>query len=312
MPTTKVAIPTVLACVCAVGAFAQARQIANLDTKKILGTDQACALAGSNVHFLSAHYLVFFAGPDLSCYRAINNLELVVMGIDGQVVARKPWSSTFPIVVLGEARIATADTNNVVLLNDHLQAIQTSPLPQRMQGSSVFLSKFGTNTLLVSSPQGQTRAFDGDTLTPTADPPKPSTGAGSPFLVAPDGSTYSYSPQKLFRTLDNGTELAIASLSWVNPCTQWCQEYEAGMSYTLATSSSPRILFSSNGSRFPVTDAAGLFPYFRVQVFDLISGGELYRKEFITKTSVRSATLSPDGKLIALTDGQHIALEEIR
>ena len=56
-----------------------------------------------------------------------------------------------------------------------------------------------------------------------------------------------------------------------------------------------RILVYSNGSKFPITDAAGLFPYFRLQVFDFDSGAELYREEDITRTGDRSATISPDG-----------------
>jgi hypothetical protein len=55
-----------------------------------------------------------------------------------------------------------------------------------------------------------------------------------------------------------------------------------------------RVLIYSNGSQFPVTDAAGLFPYFRLLVFDLETGVELYREEDIVRTDP-GAVISPDG-----------------
>lgn len=312
MLATKLAALTTLTCLYAVGASAQARQVANLNTKHILGGDQACALVGSNVHFLSERYLVFFAGPDLSCYRAINQLELVVISTSGQVVAKKPWQSTFPIATLDGERLATADANNIVILDQHLQPVQTYPLPVSMQRSSVFLSRFGADTLMIRSPRGDTLELSGNPLQPSSNPIPPVTGDETTVFLAPDRSTYSYSPKNLFRTVPHGSKSIIASLAWINPCDRWCQEYEAGFSYSLAAGSNPRILFASNGSRFPVTDAAGLFPYFRVEVFDLANGAELYRKEFVTKTGLRSATISPDGSMIALSDGRQIVLEQLR
>jgi hypothetical protein len=73
-----------------------------------------------------------------------------------------------------------------------------------------------------------------------------------------------------------------------------------------------RVLIYSNGSKFPVTDAAGLFPYFRLQVFDLETGIELYREEDIVRTGDRGAAISPDGDRLATTDGQRVVVRDLR
>jgi hypothetical protein len=71
-------------------------------------------------------------------------------------------------------------------------------------------------------------------------------------------------------------------------------------------------LVYANGSKLPITDAAGLFPYFRLQVFDFDTGTELYREEYIVRTGQRSAAISPDGDRLATTDGQRVVVRDLR
>jgi hypothetical protein len=59
-------------------------------------------------------------------------------------------------------------------------------------------------------------------------------------------------------------------------------------------------------------DAAGLLPYFRLQVFDFDTGTELYREEDIVRTGQRSAAISPDGDRLATTDCQRVVVRDLR
>ena len=106
----------------------------------------------------------------------------------------------------------------------------------------------------------------------------------------------------------------ISGLEWViPPCGRYtyCQAYDAGTSIQISTGRKRRILVCSNGSRFPITDAAGLFPYFRLQVFDFDTGAELYREEDITRTGDRSAAIDPDGERLATTDGEKVVIYDL-
>jgi len=80
----------------------------------------------------------------------------------------------------------------------------------------------------------------------------------------------------------------------------------------VSTGKKQRVLVYSNGSKFPVTDAAGLFPYFRLQVFDVATGVELYREENIVRTGDRGAAISPDGDWLATTDGQRVVVRNLQ
>jgi len=293
-------------------ASAASRPITTLDTAKLLGGKQACVTAGgSNVKFLSNDKLLILAGSGPSCYKSIDDLELVVLSLDGKVIATKPWRSTFPSVVLDGERVAIAEAHSILVLNAHLEAVQTVWLPHGLDSASVYLSRLGADILVVRSPMGTVWHLRGNPLeaVPTEELPKSNSQEVS--IGAYDGITFSYSPKSLFRTPVGGLHTQLASLAWVNPCARFCQEYEAELTYSLALQGKPRILFLSNGSRFPITDAAGLFPYCRIQVFDLSTGAEVFRREFVTKTGERSAQLSQDGSLIALSQDSHIALERL-
>ena len=90
-----------------------------------------------------------------------------------------------------------------------------------------------------------------------------------------------------------------------------CQAYDAGTHIEVSSGSKRRVLVISNGSRFPITDAAGLFPYSRLEIFDIDSTRSIYREDHITRTADRYACISPDGDLLATTDGRTVVLRKL-
>jgi hypothetical protein len=55
-----------------------------------------------------------------------------------------------------------------------------------------------------------------------------------------------------------------------------------------------------------------LFPYFRIQVFDLDTGSELYREEDVIGTGHRSAAISPGGDLLATFYGHVVVIRKLK
>jgi hypothetical protein len=294
-------------------ADAASQQVASLKLQKILGGKQACTVGNNSVQFVSEDELLILAGPTSDCYRSVNDLELVVVSTGGQVIARKPWPSTFPSVVLSSKRIVIADSNNILVLDDHLRTTNTVPLPSEAARSSVSLSKEEPDTLLVRSARGEIYQYRGTPLQRVNPPTSTKRGNVSVIYSSEDGGTVAYNAntRQLIETAPNGTSRVLVDLTWVIGCDKFCQEYDAGTAWSVASQGKKRVLVVSNGSRFPITDAAGLFPYFHLAVIDLKNGAEVYRKQYITKTSKRAAQISPDGDLIALSDGDYIEIDRL-
>ena len=312
-PYVRKGVPLCLALI--LGAFTRpcalaSSQTVSLNLHKILGGKEACAINNS-VQFVSEDELLILAGPSSNCYQSVNDLELVIISTSGQVIARHSWPSTFPIVVLVPKSIVVANAHDISILDDKLQTIASTPLPANATGSSVFLSKEFPDTLVVNTPRGKSYKYRGDPLRLFAETSTPLRRLPSIIYSSEDGRTVEWKDRQLIATLPDGTSRVLSDLSWVIPCEKYCQEYEAGTVYSLATRGKKRVLFQSSGSRFPVTDAAGLFPYFRVSVFDLDSGAEVYRKQYITHTAKHTAQISPDGDSIALNNGDRILIERL-
>jgi hypothetical protein len=66
------------------------------------------------------------------------------------------------------------------------------------------------------------------------------------------------------------------------------------------------------GTHVPVQGSFGLLPYFRVQVFDLDSGAEVYREEDEFRARDRVAVLSPGGDELVVCDGYTAAVHRLR
>ena len=130
-----------------------------------------------------------------------------------------------------------------------------------------------------------------------------------------DGWTIVRSGESLLCDDKDRGRRVVVRLNWViPPCEDYvnCQAYDAGAEIQVSTGKFSRILVFSNGSKFPITDAAGLFPYFRLEVFDVETGQSLFREENILRSGERYASLSPDGDRLATTDGRKVIIRDFK
>lgn len=298
--TTAIALAFILC----LDTFGQAPK--TLKLSKILNGKRACVIGNGSVQFLSQDELVLLTGPEPDCYKNVNNLELVTLSTDGRILASKPWPSTFPFVAL-DSRVAIGGSGEVLVLNDRLKTIQTLSLPTGDQ-STVSLSKEGTSTLFVTAPRGETLAYAGSPLTPTRD--QKSAAGDQRILSHEDGEMIALKDNKLLTIQSDGKSKTFADITWLHDCNRLCQSWSGGTSYAVSANGE-RSAFVSSATRFPITDESGMFPFWRVLVIDLSSGKEIYRREFDTKTSRRSAQLSPDGKLLLLSDGDELQFQSL-
>lgn len=294
-------------------ANAIAQQISILNLRKVLGGKQACVAGNRSVQFISEDELLILAGPGPHCYKSVNDLYLIVISTRGQVIARKQWHSTLPAVVLSSKRIVIADSNNIYTLDDHLKTINTISLPPGLGHFNAFLSRKDPDTLLVTYPR-ETYEYHGTPLDLVGSATSTHRSDVSVIYSSEDGRvvTYHSDTRQLIETGPNGVPRVLADLTWVIGCDKFCQAYDAGFAWSVASQRTKRVLFVSSGSKLPVTDAAGLFPYFHLAVIDLQNGAEIYRKQCLTKTSMRSAQISPDGDFIVMSDGESISIEKLK
>ncbi|WP_353071030.1 hypothetical protein [Tunturiibacter gelidiferens] len=285
----------------------------SIDLHKVVGAEHACALGQRSVQFISEEELLLQAGPTEKCYQSVSQLELIVISLDGHILARKPWPSTFSTIVLPSKRIALSNLTELQVVNDRLATIQVLPLPDQAKSLGGFLSSESTDRIRLAVANG-TLVFGGTPLLYLRFDPRSEIKPGEPRPVYAegDGRQLVLDGSHLSERGNEGTLRKIADLSWVIPCDKYCQAYDAGTAFEVVTTKERRILVISNGSRFPVTDAAGLFPYFRLAVFDLDTGAEIYREQFVTKTGERSAALSPEGDLLATFSGDSISIRKLK
>lgn len=256
--------------------------------------------------------MVLSSGTPGDCYRSVSQIALNLVSIDGHLLARKPWPSTDPGLTIDVDHLVLAGAASLEVDGPDLKPLQTLELPaHRFYPIIQHSDRQGTVTVSID---GKEYSFAGTPLAPFQQPALsqklPSKGAftfSNGQVIVRDGEFLNVENEGL-------PPKRIASLEWVIPsCGRYtyCQAYDAGTSIQVSTGRKRRILVYSNGSKVPITDAAGLFPYFRVQVFDLSSGAELFREENITRTGDRSAAISPDGDRMATTDGQKIVIHNL-
>ena len=292
------------------GRAAYGQKHASLDLGKVLGGgERACTIPGS-AQFLSQDALLLLVGPDSNCYQHVRDLELVVVSTDGAVLARKAEPSSFPVVILSEKRIVLTQSNRLIVLDDRLQTIQTIDLPRPDRLTALIPRRIGTDLLAIRDIRGPIYIFTGNPLRLVSDDSKELSSLFRTFTLN-DGRTVKLTDKSLVETDANSHDRLVGSLAWVNPCSKLCQDYDAGLDFSVATEGATRILVISNGSRFPVTDAAGLFPYFRVEVFNWQDGSSVYREQFITQTGHRTAAISPAGNLLVISNGSHIDFKQL-
>jgi hypothetical protein len=290
---------------------AESQEKLTIHLHRSLGPDYACSLYQRAVQFVSDDELLLMAGPSGDCYRSVNQLELVVLSLHGKVIARKNWPSTCPGLVFAIGRIAVVADNDVQILDDHLRPVQSIPLPAG-RGFPV-LSVYAPGILEIKR-DGRTVLYKGDPLEPVEIAAAVPPDGVYPIFHLDDGTLLGKRGSSLVEVSPDAVPKSLADLSWVvPPCMkyEYCQDYNAGTSYQTVAAQKSRVLIWSNGSRLPVTDAAGLFPYFRVAVFDLSAGHEIYREEDSFKTGRRGAAISPNGDLLITYDGSAVIVHKL-
>ena len=119
-------------------------------------------------------------------------------------------------------------------------------------------------------------------------------------LPTPDRLLLLTSKFKLYEFQRGGNARELADLSWLAPGL-----WNSATAYTVTSGAAHRILVSSWGCWFPLSDTTGIGYYKRILVLDYQSGVIIYRK----KSSIGSnVTISPNGRLLAIRDDNRLSL----
>ena len=288
-----------------------AKESWSFSLKKALAPATPCALSPRPIQFLSETTILVVSGP-ADCFHPETQIAVNVISIDGHLLARKPWPSTGPGVVVAAERLVLVGASSVEVDGPDLNAIQSLELPPHHSYPRILHSdQQGAITLSID---GKDYSVGGSPLALLAQPELDQEGARKEVFSFSDSQVIVQEDDVLKVAGKGHPSRTIASLQWVMPpcgAYTYCQMYDAGSSIQVSTGRKRRVLVYSNGSKFPISDAAGLFPYFRLQVFDFDSGAELYREERITRTGSRSAVISPDGSRLATTDGDKVVVHNL-
>lgn len=287
------------------------RSRSSISLKHVLAPATPCRTFQRPIQFFSETTLLVLSGGPGDCYRSVNQIALNLISIDGHLIARKPWPSTDPGVVIDAGRLVLATLSGLEVDDKNLTSIQSLELPPHR--FMPMIPRTDQQSAVTVSIDGDKYVYGGTPLTLLKQDP-PQTGAIKRVFTFTDGQVIVRDGESLNMQIEGHAVRKIASLEWViPPCERYtyCQAYDAGADIQVSTGEKRRILVYSNGSKFPVTDAAGLFPYFRLQVFDFYTGAELYREENITRTGQRSAAISPEGDRLAATDGQRVVVRDL-
>lgn len=291
----------------------QNRPVSLINLKRALAPAAPCRTFQQPIQFFSEGTLLVLSGPPGDCYRSVNQIVLNLISIDGHVLARKPWPSTDLGVVISPGRLVLARSSSLEVDDKDFIAIQVLEMPPH-RFMQIPLHSDHQNDLTVRI-DGSDYIYGGTPLALLKQEKPSQSGTIKKVFTFADGQVIVQDGESLNVHSEGHVARKIANLDWViPPCGRYtyCQAYDAGVSVQVSTGEKRRILVYSNGSRFPITDAAGLFPYFRLQVFDFDTGMELYREEDITRTGKRGAAISPDGDRLATTDGQQVVVRELQ
>ncbi len=286
--------------------FAQAPKALKLSN--VLNGKRSCVLGNGSVQFLNKDELVLLAGLGNNCYKDISALELVTFSMDGRIIARKLWPSTYPFVAF-DSHVAISGDREIMVLDGKLQTVQTLVVPTADR-APFSLAREGTATLLVRIPHAGGDIFRYSGL-PLVTVQNPVLASGDTLVLSRENNeAIVLRGKKLLTMQPGGGSRDLADLTWLQDCNKLCQSWSGGIAWAVSANGE-RSAFISTSTRFPLTDESGAFPFWRVVVIDLSSGKEIFRKEFYTKTSRRSAQLSPDGKLLLLSDGDKLQFQSL-
>lgn len=283
-----------------------------LDLHEVLGSGYACAVPRP-IQFLAEDELVVLAGPTNRCFEDVSQLELVAFSLEGKVLARRSWTSTDSGLVLVPERLVLRDVRGVAVLDGELRTIQR--LRAGAKGDVPAIAATDTGILSVTV-NDRTTWYAGTPLRQVEPPPVKPIPGSSEIVSMLDGS---------WEVLRRGNTLVearagapprtFADLSWLFQLCEGhelCEVDESATHYQTVLGKRNRILISSVGSRVPVTNSFGIMPYFRVEVFDLDTGGEVYREEELFRAKDRVAVLSPDGDVVVVSDGYTAVVHRLR
>ena len=289
------------------------RSPSSISLKRALAPATPCRTFQRAIQFFSETTLLVLSGPPGDCYRSVDQVALNLISIDGHVIARKPWPSTDPGVVIDAGRLVLARSAALEVDNKDLTSIQSLELPPHR--FMPMIQRLDQQNAVTITMDGNKYIFGGTPLALLKQEEPSERGASKRVFSFTDGQVIVRDGESLNVQSEGHAIRKIASLEWVYPpCGRYtyCQAYDAGFDIQVSTGGKRRILVYSNGSKFPITDAAGLFPYFRLQVFDFDTGAELYREEDTVRTGDRGAAISPDGDRLATTDGQRVVVRDLR
>ena len=292
-------------------ALAQSPEPTLLDLHQVLKTSYVCPVPHS-IQFLTEDELVLLAAPTSKCYDAVGQIEIVAVSIDGNILARRHWTSTESGIVLRPERLVLPQMEGVEVLDKCLKTIQKLRVARHGFISTISATDTGVLSIVAKS---RTYNFAGSPLqqidleTPKLIPEAKeiiSTLDGS-WELARTGNT-------LVQQRAGGQPRVLANLDWVVPSCQQrdsCQADESTIHYQTALGKKSRILITSSGNKVPITPAFGLIPYFRLQLFDLETGAEVFREEDLFRAREHSAMLSPDGDLLLVSDGEFASIHKL-
>jgi hypothetical protein len=281
------------------------RSSSSISLKRALAPATPCRTFQRRIQFFSETTLLVLSGSPGDCYRSVDQIALNLISIDGHVIARKPWPSTDPGVVIDAGRLVLSRSVALEVDDKDLTPIQSLELPpHRFMPMIKRLDQQNAVTITMDS---NNYIYGGMPLTLLKQEKLSPRGAIKIVFSFSDGQMIVQDGESLNVQSKGHAIRKIASLEWVlPPCGRftYCQAYDAGFDIQVSTGGKRRILVFSN--------AAGLFPYFRLQVFDFDTGTELYREEDIVRTGDRGAAISPDGDRLATTDGQRVVVRGLR
>lgn len=288
--------------------FSSAVEPTVLDLHSILGTAHLCSVPGA-IQFLTEDEFVALAGSSPECYTAVN--EIVAISLDGRIVARHAWTSTDMGLVLPPSRLVLPDLGSVTIVDENLKTIQTIRVGRQRERPEISATDTGVLSITFD---GQSRSYFGTPLKEVHPPVEYDQGAGE-IVSTGDGSwQLRYAVNSLVETRRGAPPRTLADLSWVNPpCEnrELCQSDSSALHFQTVLRKKNRVLITSRGVKIPLTSSFGLISYFRAQVFDLDTGGDIYREEDIIRPLERIAVLSPDGDRLIMSDGLSVLIHQL-
>ncbi len=284
-----------------------------LQISNLIQHGHLCSEFAHSLQFIGEDKLAILVSshPDCSDYR--EELTLLIVDLHGKLVAKRngPWTSAG--LMLSGDRLIMSELDQLLVFDARLNLIQKLDVPADsfLRNRPGILSQDSHKILRLQSAQAD-YLFSGNPLRliDKTEKSPPVSLLASPILLN-NGDTLRIEGKLVFAVSQSGAMHLAASTDWVKPCERLCQLDDPPTTYALADGPHPRLLMTYHGSRFPLTDAAGVFPYFRLAVYDIKSSKEVFRKQYVTHTASRVTDINLSGRLVAVGDPSSITFDWI-